>query len=88
MLRALSVSLPAQKKDDEEIILRPFDGVTYHFVFPSPTGPQKVQIDNPRFDLEHHYHVAQCGRLKEVLAFLDVIERRAKDEKDTTSVKK
>jgi hypothetical protein len=82
MLRALSVSLPAKKKEEEQIVLRPFDGVTYHFVFSSPTGSQKVWIDNPAFDLEHHYHVAQCVRLKEVLTFLDVIERRAKGQKE------
>ena len=82
VLRSLSVTLPAKENEEESITLRPFDGVTYHFLFSSNAGQQKVEIDNPAFDLEHHPHVAQCDRLNEVLTLLELIERRAKGAKD------
>ena len=83
-LRSLADTSSASKKEDGKILLRPFDGVTYHFVFYSMTGVQKVWIDNPAFDLEHHRHVVQCDHLEEVLSILDFIERRAKGGKEAT----
>ncbi|MEZ5277622.1 MAG: hypothetical protein R3F07_14680 [Opitutaceae bacterium] len=80
ILRSLSVTLPGEKKEDELVILRPFDGVTYYFTVIVPGSSRDVWIDNPSFDLDYHQHLEQCDRLKQMLQFLDIIERRAKNE--------
>jgi hypothetical protein len=63
---------------DGRILLRPFDGVTYHFVMPS-SGV--ILIDNPAFDLEHQPSLEEAVRLREVLELLERLTRIAKSEK-------
>ncbi|WP_157693860.1 hypothetical protein [Opitutus sp. GAS368] len=82
-LRKTSMTQPAKKNGEESIMIRPFDGVTYYFVFHSAAGTREAWIDNPSFDLENNSHAEQRGRLKAVLDFLDIIERQAKGEKES-----
>jgi hypothetical protein len=63
---------------DGQILLRPFDGVTYHFVMPSGSV---ILIDNPAFDLEHQPGLEEAVRLREVLELLEWLTRIAKNEK-------
>ena len=73
VLRSREVRSP-----DGKILLRPFDGVTYHFTMPAGI----VIIDNPTFDLEHHPTLEETIRLREFLDFLEHLRRIAKKEKE------
>lgn len=79
-LRAREVRIPATKKEEEQIVLRPFDGVTYHFSYQTSDGVRMVTIDNPAFDFEHHASLEETVRLREALALLDYLSRVAKKE--------
>jgi len=81
-LRSREDRVPGAKKEEEQIVLRPFDGVTYHFSFPASAGVRVVTVDNPSFDLEHHGSFEETKLLREVLALLDDIARIAKKEKE------
>lgn len=59
---------------DGHIWLRPFDGVTYHFMMPNR---EVVTIDNPSFDLEIHPGLDQAARLRQVLDLLERLQQRA-----------
>ena len=82
-LRSQSVTHPAKKKEDETVIFRPFDGVTYYFSIRTSAGVRSFWIDNPDFDLEYHAKLKETALLKEVLTFLEFLERRAKGQKET-----
>jgi hypothetical protein len=73
LLRSREVST-----SDGRVLLRPFDGVTYYFTFPRR---DVILIDNPSFDLEHHAHLEETARLREVLDVLEDLTRLAKKEK-------
>jgi hypothetical protein len=81
-LRSREVRIPATKKEEEKIVLRPFDGATYHFSFSAVDGVREVTIDNPTFDFEHHASLEETTRLREAMALLDAISRIAKKEKE------
>jgi hypothetical protein len=69
-LRSREIKLP-----DGRILLRPFDGVVYHFSMPLGAS---LMIDNPGFDLERQPSLAATARLREVLDLLDELTRIAK----------
>ena len=82
LLRSLVVTRPAKQKEEETIMLRPFDGVTYQFSILGSDGVRSFWIDNPAFDLEYHPQLKETIRLKELLTFLEFLERRAKGENE------
>jgi len=71
-LRSREVKLP-----DGRILLRPFDGVVYHFTMPSGAS---LMIDNPAFDLERQPSFEETARLRDVMDFIEQLTRIAKKE--------
>lgn len=77
--RADITALHAQNvKKNGEVLLRPFDGVTYQFTI---RAGELIEIPNPAFELDHHPDREETARLREVLELLPELTRVAKKER-------